>query len=221
MPEKISENDNSLVRETIRRFNILGSSSIPIKLKNNNHSTSSASRSTMSEYGLSPNEISTATIDLQSSEHQTKPSIPSTSHLMNEPIYASPVIINKQRQVPMNKNSDDVGLEVIESVQTHDTIECSSSIIEDYEESDIQHLPEDVYPPVPCSPPPPLPPIFAIPTLAQDSNSQSKRSLPLSNFLLEIGALIVVFILSMVLVLAIRDQTSLRITMQVDILIPN
>ncbi|CAF2052512.1 unnamed protein product [Rotaria magnacalcarata] len=42
-----------------------------------------------------------------------------------------------------------------------------------------------------------------------------KRHLPVSNFLLEIGALLVVFILCMVLVLAIReDETKLRTTMQ-------
>jgi hypothetical protein len=221
MTEEVSNNKSS-VREIIRRFNMLGkvngSSFMPMRFEDHTHSTSSislTSRSTISEYISSSNEISAVTINHQTRVQQKRPSIPSTCHINIEPLsiptYASPVIINKNTQVPVN---DDIGLEVIESVQTREThanTECSSSMIEDYEESDIQQQPNDLYPTVSRRPPPLPPSVFSLPNVAEES----KRSLPLSTFLLEFGALIVVFILSMVLVLAIRDQSNLRTTMQV------
>ena len=222
MTEEVSNNKSS-VREIIRRFNMLGkvngSLFMPMRFKDNTHSTSSVSltsRSTISEYISSPNETSTVTMNHQTSVQQQKRlSIASTFHINIEPLsiptYASPVIINKNTQVPVN---DDIGLEVIESVQTHEihtNTEYSSSMIEDYEESDIQQQPNNLYPTVSRHPPPLPPSVSSLPSVAEES----KRSLPLSNFLLEFGALIVVFILSMVLVLAIRDQSNLRTTMQV------
>lgn len=45
----------------------------------------------------------------------------------------------------------------------------------------------------------------------------AERTLPLSNFLLELAAFAIVFIVGMVLVTAIReDETKLRTTMQVE-----
>ncbi|CAF1258902.1 unnamed protein product [Rotaria sp. Silwood1] len=77
--------------------------------------------------------------------------------------------------------------------------------------------------------PPPLPPPLPPPTSALVYRAQQrrvihdetqtytpKRFLPISNFVMETGALLVVFILCMVLVLAIReDESNLRTTMQI------
>jgi hypothetical protein len=246
MTAPLSNNNFSYpsVRETIRRFDMLGElngfSSIPIKSKTNNHSSPSislASGSTGSEYILSSNEIQQETTDLQSDIHQKRLSIISNSHINNGdielvsfPIYASPAIIYGECQFPPKNNSDDIGLEVIESVETqqqsiiddktHNSLQSTASIIEDYEENDIQQESKDVYRSVPLPRlPPPLPPL---PHVQEESNYQSKRSFPLSNFLLEIAALLVVFILCMVLVLAIREnQANLRTTMQVLISLIN
>jgi hypothetical protein len=47
----------------------------------------------------------------------------------------------------------------------------------------------------------------------------AKRSLPLSNFVMQLGALLVVFIICMVLVLAIKDgEADLRTVLQVYII---
>ena len=119
---------------------------------------------------------------------------------MSEYLPNSPIRENKM-------SHDDIGLEIIELTppprENH-----ASSIIEAYGESDIQQELSDLNITLPPLPPP-------LPHVTKELNEESKRSLPLSNFLLEISALVVVFILSMVLVLAIREQTNLRTTMQV------
>jgi len=227
---EILNNNNSTypsVRETIQKFNMYGklngSLSIPIQLKTNTHS----STSTISENKTEHN-ISTATINLLPYTNEKRHSISSISHINNENIESISVPMNNGPLNIIHNNSDDIGLTVIEypksrkqtinNDETHESLHCAPSTIDDYGENDIQQQPRDLYPPIPLRLPPPLPPGFALPNI-QESNSPRKRSLPLSNFLLEIGALVVVFILCMVLVLAIREeQLNLRTTMQVFIL---
>ena len=114
---------------------------------------------------------------------------------------------------------DDRGLEVIEPIVLPDeTMLYAPSIIDAYGETDMHVQEEHTYPPLP---PPriPLPPLPASTSLPKEALHQRRRTLPLSNFLIEIGALVVIFILCMVLVLAIReDQAELRVTMQVTVL---
>jgi hypothetical protein len=132
------------------------------------------------------------------------------------------------------------------SNDNRDSIESSPSLIADYEPTEIQEQRGDMSDlsyPGPLPPPPPfaLPYLdrqrpsavnqeelksFVNFSIAMSkiyilffsfcSSYIPKRSLPLSNFMMEIGALLVVFIICMVLVLAIRaDETKLRTTMQV------
>ena len=122
---------------------------------------------------------------------------------------------------------DDRGLEVIEPIvlpdetmlyARHASVLYAPSIIDAYGETDMHVQEEHTYPPLP---PPriPLPPLPASTSLPKEALHQRRRTLPLSNFLIEIGALVVIFILCMVLVLAIReDQAELRVTMQVTVL---
>jgi hypothetical protein len=222
----------SSVRETVRKFNTLGELhsvvSVPIKLKTNTHSSSITS--SMSQYGSSPHEIEEQNIIRTTTMNRHLPSR-STINDENEKsesmiTYASPVLMSNELQI--QSNDDDIGLEIIESVETRkqiinkdatrDSLQCTSSIIEDYEANDIPERQRELYPSTaPHRPPPPLPPtVFPFSHLQEESNYQPKRTLPLSNILIEIGALVVVFILCMVLVLAIREnQSKLRITMQV------
>jgi hypothetical protein len=222
MTEKVSNNNPTFpsVRETIRKFNMYGKTNgflcIPNKSKNYTNlssPTTSTSRSTLSG---NTNKIEQPLSTTRNNRERF--SISSSS----VPTDASPTVIYKDFQVPRNNNSNDIGLEVIESVppsrkqtmnnnESHGSIHCAPSIIGDYGENDIEQS-GDFY----RRTPPPLPPFLALPNLQDESNSSRKRSLPLSTFLLEIGALVVVFILCMVLVLAIREeQIDLRITMQV------
>jgi len=198
-----------------------GSLSIPIQLKTNTHS----STSTISENKTEHN-ISTATIDLLPYTNEKRHSISSISHINNENIESISIPMDNNRSNLINNNCDDIGLSVIEYAiprkltinndETHESIHCAPSTIDDYGENDINQQPRDVYPRISLQLPPPLPPVFTLPK--EESNSPRKRSLPLSNFLLETGALVVIFILSMVLVLAIREeQANLRTTMQVFI----
>lgn len=224
MTEVIS-NNNSIypsIRETIRKFNMYGKSNgyltVPIPSRNNSASSSITDL----------NSISTTTSDLQSDTHKKTPPISTKSSEDNEniesipvPIYALPAITRNEFQVPIVKirsnpiqnNADDIGLEIIESRETNDAL----STISDYGEHDIEQEQQrkDSY--SPASPRlPPLPSVFSLPNSQDDSNHSQKRTLPSSNFLLEIGALVIVFIVCMILVLAIREeQANLRTTMQV------
>ncbi|CAF2483887.1 unnamed protein product [Rotaria sp. Silwood2] len=182
-------------------------------------------------------KLSTASTHVQSNQKQYRVSNLSNSSINKknmEPrsssIYTLPTIIYKELQSPINnnqsesshKNFDDIELGIIETIDTrkqiidnHDSIQYPTSTIDDYEVNDIQR--QSIYLSSPSGqPPPPPPPVFALPYVQQESTYQPKRTLQLSNFLLEIGILITIFILCMVLVLAIReDQVNLRITMQV------
>jgi hypothetical protein len=179
-------------------------------------------------------QTSITTIDLQSNIDQKSAINNKNTESISIPTYTSPAIIYKEIRIPTNNNNrsnsihysdfDDIGLEIIEPIGTrkqiinnnerHDSIQCASSTIQDYEEHDIQQQSRDLY--HPTSPPPLPPPVFTSTHLQEESNDSRKRSLPLTTFSLEIGALVVVFILCMILVTAIREeQAKLRTAMQV------
>jgi hypothetical protein len=194
-----------------------GSLSIPVPSKPN-----ISCRSAISDSDLYPNKtgahISTATIYLRQNPVQREFSNASVFRRYNEigqPV--SPSIC-----------ADDIGLEIIEPKETRkptvDTeisrrsLQCIPSVATDmYEADDNQEEFSNSGPPTPPRPPPPLPPPSTVPNDDDSSKSPRKRTFPISIFLLEIGALIVIFILSMVLVLAIREeQVNLRATMHVS-----
>lgn len=128
---------------------------------------------------------------------------------------------------PKKKQSNEKDFETIElqiprkdSVLTN--ISCESnrhppSTIEHYGDNETQRRLSNNYPitlpPLPAR----LSSIFvASPSEEDEYDSPEKRSFPVSILLLEIGALATIFIISMVLVLAIREeQVNLRTTMQV------
>jgi hypothetical protein len=223
------------VRETIQKFNMYGKAngSLPIELKKDNThvsslSISSTSRLIVTENDSNSNEIQQQRYSISSKSTTNDENIGS----VRTPVYASPTVANKDpqksRSNSMHNNLDDIGLGIIEPIETqrqknnndeiHESLKPVPSTIADYGEHDIPQQVRDLYPPISPRLPPPLPPVFALPNLQDESNSPRKRTLPLSIFLLEIGALVVMFILSMVLVLAIREeQANLRTTMQVFI----
>ncbi|CAF0800823.1 unnamed protein product [Adineta steineri] len=237
---------SSSVREKIYKYNMLANtngkfSSKSIKLRNNAYSVSSinsVSRSTLSDYlsgsnenqheHNSPNRTSTIINHFQSNIDKRKSSVSLNSHKHDElketpsiSIHATTPIISKELRIPTQNNSDEIGLEIIESETIHDNYRSRSTTIEHYGEDSIQQQTTDIslITPSPQSRlPPPLPPL---PLSGRSfSNLEStipiKRSFPLSNLLLETGALVVVFILCMVLVLAIKEnQANLRTTMQI------
>ncbi|CAF0917390.1 unnamed protein product [Rotaria sordida] len=182
-------------------------------------------------------KISTTSVHFQSNLQQKSISNLSSSDINKKntertsvSVDTSPTVIYKELQSPVNNSQsnsrhnsfDDIELRLIETIDTrkqiidnHNNIQYSSSIIENYEVNDIQQQPIDMSS-SPGLPPPPPPPVFALPHVQQESTYHPKRTLKLSNFLLEIGVLITIFIVCMVLVLAIRqDQVNLRITKQV------
>lgn len=240
----------SSVRDIIRKFNMLArindasSSKLATKLNHKTHSSSTLS-STISKCISSTNETltlpqaSTATITFPQynlNQRRLSNSYINRIHTDSEfvSINNSPMMTYREIQTPMmnsrlysrHENFDDIGLAIIDTrrqiIDNHDSSQCASSIIDDYEINDTQRQSEDEH----STPerrrrrrpaPPPLPPsVLALPNFQQESTYSGKRTLPLSDFLLEIGILIVIFILCMVLVLAIReDQNNLRITMHV------
>lgn len=128
-------------------------------------------------------------------------------------VYASPATMLQEDSVSV----ESIGLEVIEQVPTQEQPQCPAPINTDYEENDMPEQSKDgspaAFPARLSSPPPPPPP--RLHTLSSN-HDESKRSFPLSNFLLEAGVLFVLFILCMVLVLAIREtQNDLRMIMEV------
>ncbi|CAF3620637.1 unnamed protein product [Rotaria socialis] len=232
----------SSVRDIIRKFNMLArrndSSSSKLTKLNHNTPSSSTLSSTISKCISSTNETltlppaSTATITCPRYNQNQRRLSNSYINRINPDsefvsIKNSPTITYREIQTPMmnsrlcsrHENSDDIGLAIIDNrrqiVDDHDSSQCASSIIDDYEINDIERQSQEE-----LSTPerrPPLPPsVLALPNLQQESTYPRKRTLPLSDFLLEIGILIVIFILCMVLVLAIReDQNNLRITMHI------
>ena len=146
--------------------------------------------------------------------------MPFNVYKKTESMLSSPAMVCEELPAETESNSiddrffpidlDDRGLEVIEPgigtgetmlYARHASVIYGPSIIDTYAETDIQVQEERHSPPLP---PPRIP--------------QRRRTFPLSNFLLEIGALVVIFILCMVLVLAIREnQAELRVTMQVSV----
>ncbi|CAF5064727.1 unnamed protein product [Rotaria magnacalcarata] len=232
----------SSVRDIIRKFNMLArrndSSSSKLTKLNHNIQSSSTLSSTISKCISSTNETltlpqaSTVTITYpQYNQNQRRLSnsyinrINTDSEVVS--IKNSPTIIYREIQTPMmnnrlysrHDNFDDIGLAIIDNrrqiIENHDSSQCASSIIDDYEINDIQRQSQDEHS-TPERRPPPPPSVLALPNLQQESTYQRKRTLPLSYFLLEIGILIVIFILCMVLVLAIReDQNNLRVAMHV------
>jgi hypothetical protein len=226
MTEHLSNHHSSYPK--IQKFDTYtkanGSLSIPIPLK-----TNTRCRSAMSDSDIYPNKtephVSTATIYLRPNSVQRRFSISPVSYRHDEivqptlpPIYASPTV----------NPSDDIGLEIIELKETRKAnvdneisrrnLQCIPSVgNEVYEENDTQQESSNSYPSTPPRPPPPLPSLSIVPNDEDSSKSPRKRTFPKSIILLEISALIVVFMVSMVLVLAIREeQVNLRITMQVN-----
>jgi hypothetical protein len=233
----------SSVRDIIRKFNMLArrNASSPSKLTKLNHNTHSSSTisSTISKCISSTNETlilpqaSTATITYPQynlNQRRLSNSYINKIHTDTEfvSINNSPTMTYREIQTPMmnsrlysrHDNFDDIGLAIIDNrrqiIDNHDSSQCASSIIDDYEINDIQRQSQDEHS-TPERRAPPLPPsVLALPNSQTESTYPQQRTLPLSDFLLEIGILIVIFILCMVLVLAIReDQNNLRITMHV------
>lgn len=221
----------SSVHDVIRKFNMLGkfndsSSSISMQIQPRSQSPSTTS-STISINLSNTNEILFAsqisTIELhEDSKEFAQPYMNEKYIEANfDTTYLSPTVTYTDIQSPTKNNSvDDIGLEIIENLDNHNSSPCESSIIEDYVIEDIQwypiddnfHSKQEELP----APPPPLPPTLTLPSLQQEPTYHPKRTLPLSNFLLETGILVVTFIVCMILVLAIReDQESLRIITKV------
>lgn len=175
------------------------------------------STTTESEIQSTPNSTKMVYVQLNTNPSMSAPNS-DAALLTLHPLYTS----------PRNNRSDEKGLEMLElpiprkeSVLTN--ISCESnryppSTIEHYGENDTQRRSSNNYPIAL----PPLPPrLSSVLVGAQVDGEEEyefsqKRSFPVSILLLEIGALVTIFILSMVLVLAIREeQVNLRTTMQV------
>lgn len=191
------------VRETIQKFNMHGKSdlysSVVMKLRNKNLSLSTES-TTMSDLQFDTQQ-KTSSFSLKSLEDNEH--IESEAILMHSP----PPTISEQIQIPAN-HSEDIGLEIIESLKMKESLHNKPSTIADYGVPDVQFLPSPRLPP--------LPPAVSTSSSQNGSMSSRKRTLPLTNFLLEIGALVIMCIICMILVLAIREeQANLRTTMQV------
>lgn len=226
MPEHISNHHSSypLIQKLDTHKKANGSLSIPISLKSNTRCRSAMSESDLNSNGIELQTSTAITMYRQPSMMQGRSSISPVSHRHNETVQlTSPAIYAS----PMIDPFDDIGLEIIESKEirksdidnetSRKSLQCIPSVTtEDYEENDTQQQSNHSYPSTPPRLPPPLPPLSIVPNIEDESNSSRKRSLPMSIFLLEISALVVVFIVSMVLVLAIREeQENLRTTMQV------
>ncbi|UJR37193.1 hypothetical protein I4U23_029901 [Adineta vaga] len=111
-------------------------------------------------------------------------------------------------------STESIGLEVIDDAEIQNNLKCSTPPMNDYEENEIRCKSVDLETIIPLPAlPPPLPLMNSLPTSSHD---KLKRTLPVSNFLLEAGALLIIFILCMILVLAIREnETDLRIILQI------
>lgn len=210
----ISDNNHQhylSVPEMVRQINQIentGSSrSLPIQLRDEPQSSSlisSASPSTRTGYG--------------SSVHDSMDEIHGSIVLMDHQSdsrsgLAMPLQLSSANGHCSSQNNllnpDGFGQEVIPSIaQQNQSSDSSPNTGQDGKH------PEE---PLPTSGSLPLPAKAPQRSRKLDLFHSGKRSLPLGNFLKEIGALLVVFTLCMVLVLAIReDQLNLRIAMQVS-----
>ena len=196
-----------MVRQSNQIENTGSSCSLPIQLRDEPQSSSlisSASPSTRTEYGSSVHdsmdEIIHGSIVLMGhhSDSRTKLAMPLQRSLENGHCSSQYNLLNP----------DGFGKEVTPSItQQNQSSAFSPNTGQDGKRPEEQ---------LPTSGSLPLPTEAPKRRRKLDLLRSSKRSLPLGNFLKEIGALLVVFTLSMVLVLAIReDQLNLRIAMQV------
>ncbi|CAF1217203.1 unnamed protein product [Rotaria sordida] len=180
-----------------------------------------------------------------SKEHQISSSLKSDDNIRTKiPINNNGQRNQKSSYQNKNSDLESVGLEIPETntpttrrnLRTsngyddnrRDNVQRAPFTVTDYKQNEIQEQNGDKsslssHGPPPLPPPLP-PPTNALPSFHKQQQQQRanheetyspKRFLPLSNFMMESGALLIVFILCMVLVLAIReDETNLRTTMQ-------
>ena len=178
---------------------------------------SSVDRITESEIQSKPNSTKLIYVQLNTNSSLSLPN-GDAALLTSQSLYTS----------PRNDRSDEKDFEMIElqiprkeSILTN--ISCESnryppSTIEHYGENDTQRRSSNTYPTTLPLVPPRLSSMLVVSQLdeEEDHDFSQKRSFPVSILLLEIGALVTIFIISMVLVLAIREeQVNLRTTMQV------
>ncbi|CAF3087599.1 unnamed protein product [Rotaria sp. Silwood2] len=157
--------------------------------------------------------------------------------------FSNPVFISKVPQTSsnllQNVDHESVGLEISDTIITNRRNPNTSIERDDDRRTNVRSAPSTITKfeqhrvtlpssshrsPPPLPPPPKLPSTSALPSFREqqqriaglETQEYTPRTfLPLSNFMMEIGALLVVFIICMVLVLAIReDESNLRTTLQ-------